>query len=163
KAMTRANVGPLSVRARVFGRGNSRVSAIVAHLSNHASRVLFGHLQAILRFLYDGGAQQARLDADRAVPGGDQEDHRGAGDAHETEIRSSAAAASLRHWVCVPSQRPTRNLTTWRVPENCGRKATTTAARTPATATTRKPARTVQERASAIATDASGASAALSS
>src|SRR5207247_3491881 len=108
KAMTRANVGPLSVRARVFGRGNSRVSAIVAHLSNHASRVLFGHLQAILRFLYDGGAQQPRLDADRDVPGGDQEDHRGAGDDDE-RLRGDRESDRLRlRHAAQGEQRPSR-------------------------------------------------------
>ena len=40
KTITLATVGPLSVLARVFGRGSKRVSAIVAHLSDHASTLL---------------------------------------------------------------------------------------------------------------------------
>ena len=38
--------------------------------------------------------------------------------AHETEIRPSAAADSLRFCVCWPSQRPRRKRTTWRVAES---------------------------------------------
>ena len=83
--------------------------------------------------------------------------------AHETEIRKSAASDSLRHWVCSESQRPMRYFMTRRIPANFGTIETTTAASTPATMTIRNPARTVQERASVIAIDASGASAALSS
>src|SRR6059058_5777377 len=36
--MTRASVGPLSECARVCGRGSSRVSAIVAHLSDNVAQ-----------------------------------------------------------------------------------------------------------------------------
>ena len=83
--------------------------------------------------------------------------------AHETETSTQAAHASRVQCVCPPSQRPRRNRVTCRQPVARGSSAITTAASTPAPATTAKPARTVHESASAAATDASGVSAALSS